>query len=301
VDAGFLAALTPAQLPELLPGYLASFYEDPAAAARCRAEIAARIAGAAEADWAQLLAELYVLGDAQRVYRANPLGRVISRAWCVEAVTHWEVTGIDHLRGAVAAGPTVLVGNHTSYLDTSATDAILAWAGHDDLAQRLLAIAGPKVYGQLLRRVASAALHTLPVPQSTAIAHAEPLPVRELARRAMASLEAASEACRAGDVPLLYPEGSRTRTGRLGSFLRATHRYLDLADGLSVVPVAIVGAREVMATGVERVRPGSIAVRFGPPLPPSLPARARLEAAHAAVADLLPEDYRPAADTPPVA
>jgi 1-acyl-sn-glycerol-3-phosphate acyltransferase len=297
LDPSAVASLAPEQLRGLLPGYLASIHSDPEAAAKSRARTAPLVAQWSDESCRKIVALLATLGSEQRVYFADPRCRELSRAWCVDAFPTWKVVGLEHLRAAMEAGPTVLVGNHCSYIDTSATDALLAWSGAADLADRIFAVAGPKVYGELFRLVASSCLNTLPVPQSTSIAHAEQLPTREIARRAIASLEAATEACRNGLVPLIYPEGSRTRTGRLGPFLKATHRYLDLTESISVVPCAVLGTREAMPTGVERVFAGPVELRFGEPLPPGLPPRERLRAAHEALAHLLPEDHRPLPDT----
>lgn len=300
MSASLLSSLTPAALPKILPGYLSSLIVDPVVAAAARARIAAIVEAWPEETSVQLLDALQTLGQEHRVYYANPAAREISRAWCGASFSSWTVEGAEHLRAAHAAGPTMIVCNHTSYLDTSATDALLAWSGNADLADRLVAIAGPKVYAELFRRVASACLNTLPVPQSSTIAHAEPLPPREIARRAICSLEAATAACNAGDIPLLYAEGSRSRTGHLGSFLKATHRYLDLAEAISVVPTVILGTREAMPIDEERLHPGPVTLRFGPALPHGIPPRERLAAAHAAVAALLPEDHKPYPETPPV-
>lgn len=297
MDSALLASLTPDALPKILPGYLSSMIVDRDVAARARARIQAIVEAWSPETARELLCTLETLGQEHRIYYANRAAREISRSWCAEAFPSWSLDGVEHLRAAHAAGPTMIVCNHTSYVDTSATDAVLAWAGHGDLADRIVAIAGPKVYGELFRRVASACLNTLPVPQSSTIAYAEHLSPREIARRAMCSLEAAAVACKAGDIPLLYAEGSRSRTGRLGSFLKATHRYLDLAEPISVVPTVILGTREAMPIDEERLHPGPVTLRFGPALPHGLPPRERLAAAHAAVAALLPEDHRPLPDT----
>lgn len=43
---------------------------------------------------------------------------------------------------------------------------------------------------------------------------------------------------------------------------------MSLANNIPIVPVAIVGSREVMQTKTYRLRPGHIKVRFGKPLDP---------------------------------
>ncbi len=297
MDFAVLRALHPAAFRDLLPGLLSSFIVEPAASARNRERITALTSEWTDEVAAEVLAVLSTLGSEYRLYTANPACRTLSREWARDAFPSATVEGVAHFREATDAGPTVLVGNHLSFVDTSAVDAVLAWNGHADLGDRIVAIAGPKVYTELFRRIAAACLNTLPVVQSSAIAHAEALAPREIARRALQSLDAASAACRQGFAPLIYAEGSRSRTGRLGPFLKATHRYLDLAEPVSVVPVAVIGTERAMPIGEERIHPGPIGVRFGPPLPLGIPPRERLRFAHEALAALLPPDYRPAADT----
>ena len=225
--------------------------------------------------------------------------------WCRDVVDAPELHGVEHLAAAVAAGPTVVLGNHLSYFDTSATDAILTWAGHADLADRLVVMAGPKVYTDTFRRVAVLGLHTLPVPQSTSLAHTEKIPVRELARQAKASLDAAAGATAQGQVLFFYPEGSRTRTGRMNSFLRGVHRYLAVGGDRPtlVVPCAITGTHRIMGLDTTKLRPGKVTVTFGPPVAvcPETPPKVALAEAFHGVAALLPEDLRPESGTAPLA
>jgi hypothetical protein len=92
---------------------------------------------------------------------------------------------MEHLDRATRLGPTLPVGNHLSYFDASSTDALVAWSGRTDLADRIVAAAGPKVYEDLFRLVAASCLNTLPVPQSTSFAHTAKLAPRELARKGL--------------------------------------------------------------------------------------------------------------------
>lgn len=303
VDVSVLTALGPAELRTVLPGFLASFVADPERAARNRARVVELVAAWSDDACRGVLDALASLGVEHRVYPADPTCRALSRDWTRDVVLDPLLEGAGHLAAAVARGPTLVVCNHLSYIDTTATDAILAWHGHADLADRLVAAAGPKVYQDLFRRLAAACLNTLPVPQSTSLSHTAKLGYKELARKAHESLDSTRAALEQGHVLLLYPEGSRTRSGHLGPFLKGTHRYLSCLDDLTVVPMAIAGTHEVMPIGDPKLHPAPVALRIGAPLAVGADGSARelLEQAHAAVAALLPPDLRPPAGAPATA
>ncbi|MEZ4235033.1 MAG: lysophospholipid acyltransferase family protein [Myxococcota bacterium] len=136
------------------------------------------------------------------------------------------------------------------------------------------------------------------MPQSTSFAHTEKLSARELARKALESVDEAREVLGAGFLLLLYPEGSRSRTGQLGPFLRGVQRYLSSTHPLSVVPMAIIGTERVMPVDDPRLHPGPVTLRFAPPIAVEAGprgAREGLGEAHRAVQFLLPAHLRPLA------
>jgi 1-acyl-sn-glycerol-3-phosphate acyltransferase len=61
-----------------------------------------------------------------------------------------------------------------------------------------------------------------------------------------------------------FPEGTRSRDGRLARFKRAFHLALDA--GVPVVPVAIAGTFQVIRPRSIIVRPGPVHVTFAPPI-----------------------------------
>jgi 1-acyl-sn-glycerol-3-phosphate acyltransferase len=292
VDPSVLQQLEAPVLKGLLPGFLAS-----QVMGADRAVVARYIADWTDRDYEALLAQLKGLGQEYRVYPAIPCARELARRWMRDIITP-TVVGCEHLRGPMDRGPTVIVTNHISYLDATATDVLVSWAGHADLADRIAYLAGPKVYQELFRLVAAAAIHTLPVPQSNQLAHTEQLSARELARRALSSMEAGQAALAQGHALLFYPEGSRTRTGRLEPFLKATRRYLQSAR--FVVPGAIDGTDRVMPLDGSALVPGPVSLTFGAPiaLQDGESARDALATAHEAIAAMLPAQKRPGADSP---
>jgi 1-acyl-sn-glycerol-3-phosphate acyltransferase len=111
----------------------------------------------------------------------------------------------------------------------------------------------------------------------------EAVPVqREQQQDAQASLDLARGVVERGDAFGIYPEGTRSRDGRLYRG-RTGVGWLALATGARVVPVGVVGTDRVQPVGakVPRVRRG-VAIRFGEPVDPAdyahlPPGRARRE------------------------
>lgn len=65
---------------------------------------------------------------------------------------------------------------------------------------------------------------------------------------------------------LVFPEGTRSRNGKLGVFKKAGF-LLAMRVGMPIVPVGITGARAVLGADGLLVRRGRITVRVGDPVP----------------------------------
>jgi 1-acyl-sn-glycerol-3-phosphate acyltransferase len=88
---------------------------------------------------------------------------------------------------------------------------------------------------------------------------------REGARSATATLDAAVEILRRGDLFGFYPEGTRSPDGRLYRG-RTGIGYLTLNSGAPVIPVAMFGTREMLPPGSWMIRPARITIRIGAPI-----------------------------------
>ena len=85
---------------------------------------------------------------------------------------------------------------------------------------------------------------------------------REGARAAQATLEAALDLLRAGELFGFYPEGTRSPDGRLYRG-RSGIGYLALNSGAPVIPVAMMGTRKMLPPGTPLPRPTRIEIRIG--------------------------------------
>jgi 1-acyl-sn-glycerol-3-phosphate acyltransferase len=83
--------------------------------------------------------------------------------------------------------------------------------------------------------------------------------------QSLPAIERAAEALREGNSFLIFPEGTRSRTGELLPFKKGGF-IMALRGQAPIVPVAITGARDAMKKGSLIIRPVRIVVRFGPPI-----------------------------------
>ena len=84
--------------------------------------------------------------------------------------------------------------------------------------------------------------------------------------RAFASVDAAAASLRQGNSFLVFPEGTRSRTGELLPFKKGGF-IMALQAQVPVVPVAVSGGRSSMRKGSAIVRPVRVTVRIGQPIP----------------------------------
>ena len=85
------------------------------------------------------------------------------------------------------------------------------------------------------------------------------------ARSSPQRLREAVALVRGGAVLCAFPEGTRSRDGRIGPFKGGLFQVA-IAAGVPVVPVALEGSGAVLPAAGFRVRPGTIRVRFGAPI-----------------------------------
>jgi 1-acyl-sn-glycerol-3-phosphate acyltransferase len=208
------------------------------------------------------------------------------------------VEGLAHLAG-LGRAPLTIFGNHLSYADANVVEVLLQRGGAPALANRLTAIAGPKVFTSRERRFSSLCFGTIKVPQSADVSSGEAqLNPREVARAARQAIDVACARLAAGDALLLFGEGTRSRTASMQPLLPGVARYLE-SPGTCVLPIGLTGPEALFPVDAATVHPTRILMRIGRPIPAAaLVAQARgnrrlvMDAIGLAIAALLPPSYR---------
>ena len=179
------------------------------------------------------------------------------------------ITGWEDLPEAIRAGtqPAIFMSNHQSQLDPP---------------YLLGAIPTHAVY------IAKKELKWVPFIGWAAAAAGAIFIDRSNRERSVASLHEAAMKVRGGRNVVIFPEGTRTRTGALLPFKKGGFN-LALDAGVPIVPIAIRGGFHILPKGAKRVRPGRYEVRFGEPVDPAAyPGReALMEAVRSRIAGLL--------------
>ncbi len=237
--------------------------------------------------------------DGWAYYPPDPLARRIHHLLAGRFLSaDSRVAGTCHLAG-VQTAPLAIFANHLSYADANVIEIMLRRAEGAAIAERLTAIAGPKVFTSRQRRFSSLCFGTIKVPQSTEVSSEDAvLNLRDVARAARCAIDVASARLRAADALLLFGEGTRSRTGGMQPMLAGVARYLGV-PGTWVLPVGLTGSETLFPVGDPTIRPAQVTMQIGPPLrADTLVAgadgdrRLVMDAIGLAVADLLPPAYR---------
>ena len=150
--------------------------------------------------------------------------------------------GLEHLEGL---GPCVYAANHVSFVDIWALEVALPGS---------------------VRFVAKEALFRIPI-FGTALRISGQIPIDRGDRaQAIDAFSHAAEALRAGRSAIVFPEGTRSRDGRLQPFKKGAF-VLAIRTQQPLVPVYVAGTLGLMPKGWIVPRSGRVEVRIGPPIP----------------------------------
>jgi 1-acyl-sn-glycerol-3-phosphate acyltransferase len=146
-------------------------------------------------------------------------------------------------------GPVILASNHLSFIDSVVIPVLsprkVVFLAKEDY------FTGTGVRGALMRGWFEA-LGTVPVD-------------RDDTKSALGALDVALEVLARGEAFGIYPEGARSRDGRLYRG-RTGVAHLALSSGAPVVPVGLVGTEKLQPIDSRLPRLAKITVRFGEPL-----------------------------------
>lgn len=163
-----------------------------------------------------------------------------------KAIWRPTVTGLENLP---RTGPVILASNHLSFADSLVIPIVaprkVAFLAKSDYFN------GTGVRGRL-SKLWFEGIGMLPVD-------------RDDPRAALGSLDTALEVLGRGEAFGLYPEGTRSRDGRLYRG-RTGVAHLALTAGCPVVPVGVTGTEKLQPVGARLPRIVPVTVRFGEPI-----------------------------------
>jgi 1-acyl-sn-glycerol-3-phosphate acyltransferase len=156
---------------------------------------------------------------------------------------------VEGLENIPATGPVIVASNHLSFADSIVIPFVVprkvAFLAKRDY------FTGTGVKGALVRGWFEG-IGMVPVD-------------RDDSKSALDSLNVALDVLARGEAFGIYPEGARSRDGRLYRG-RTGVAHLALTSGCPVVPVGLIGTDRLQPIGANRPRLVRVTVRFGPPL-----------------------------------
>ena len=174
-------------------------------------------------------------------------------ALCAARNFNWRAVGAENLKSV--RQPLILAANHQSHADTAAILGTL----YRPIRERTVVAAALDVFGnggvpslkrRYLQLFVAAGFHAFAFDR-----HGPPLP----------SLRTATQLIRNGWNLLLYPEGTRSRSGEIATF-KAGVSVLARFTRRPVIPVRVDGGRRILPCGAFMPRSGRITVHYGRPL-----------------------------------
>lgn len=180
-----------------------------------------------------------------------PGARSLARRVIRPALRAWLRLAVDDEHHVPMTGPVIIAATHASHADSMALGSALARPVYFLGDQRLTRW---PLLGRWLPKLGM-------------------VPVRR-GDRDTDALDRLGALLHDGQAVVVYPEGSRSRDGRVYRPRSGVAR-LAAATGAPVVPAAVVGTYAVWPTGrTPRLRGGRVRIRFGPALAPPAPTPA---------------------------
>lgn len=169
----------------------------------------------------------------------------VARAWARSllwiAGVRVDVEGLEHIR---AGGNYVFVANHVSYMDTP---VVLAHVPEQFLFLAKSGLFKIPLLGWHLRRAGHVSV-----------------PLDDV-RGTLKTLTHAAQSIRHGRSTLIFPEGGRSETGELREFKDGA-AFIAIRAQVPIVPMALIGMRQILPMHTLRFRRGHVKLRIGQPI-----------------------------------
>ncbi len=181
------------------------------------------------------------------VDRSGRIVHSIGAFWCriilALAGVRVEVRGRENIPGRGKSGPVIFLSNHQGAFDIPILQAYI-----------------PTQF----RWVAKKSLFSIPVVGWTMTLAGYIGIEREHSKRALRGLLRAAEKIKSGTSVLVFPEGTRSATGRLLPFKKGAF-LLARKSGASIVPLAVDGTKDIMKKGSLMMAPAHATLSIGRP------------------------------------
>jgi long-chain acyl-CoA synthetase len=155
------------------------------------------------------------------------------------------VSGLENLP---AKGPYIIAPNHLSLVDAPSIMAVIPWR----IGSQAFFLGATEFFGSPVMSKIAKVIQVIPVDMDT---------------RLYGALQLSAYVLRQGKILCIFPEGTRSRDGSIKEFKKGVGI---IARELQVplIPVAINGTYEMMASGKLFPRPAKVTVSIGKPLYP---------------------------------
>jgi 1-acyl-sn-glycerol-3-phosphate acyltransferase len=209
-----------------------------------------------------------IVGNVDRLYR---IAMWIANAGIRAAGIRIEITGLENIP---AGRPCIFMCNHVSNLDPPVVLPVLPGRSSVLLKKELMSI---PILGRAMRM-------------------GQFVPVERGGKResAQASVIAAGRSLASGLNILVFPEGTRSRDGRLSAFKKGPF-FLAMETQAPVLPLAISGTERMMRKGSWAIKPGVARIKILPVIEPAdfETREDLLRSVRAEIAEALPAEMKP--------
>ncbi len=138
-----------------------------------------------------------------------------------------------------------IISNHISYGDANVIASEFSpFMKKYDFKKDFSVVVGPKVYNNKFKKFSSLHFNSLLIAQSRSVATEDAsVKYREVAN---ATRKVARDIRKKVKILLIFPEGSRSRSKKLKTFLPGVFRLMNIPGNTAVLPVSIVGTEKLL-------------------------------------------------------